>query len=118
MNSRVNETRFVVRTTLERRILAVVNGQLGQFAALNGLTDAAVHSWTYTLRQIENRCDLASVLSVLDEFATRAELKADESRDTFELTLRMPPAATDVLLDRLSVAANRTRAELGRLRST
>ena len=118
MDLKTAETRFVTRTTLERRILSIVNSELGRYSPLNGLTDPAVSSWTRSMAVEIRGADLSQVLGVLEEFATRAELKADESRDTFEVALTLSKPVVGQLLQRLGAAARALRetVELGRPR--
>ena len=109
MSMRQSETRFAARTRLERAILSSVNRELGEYATLNGLTDPAVRAWTTSMHKFATQTTLSPVIAVLEEFSTRAELKADESRDTFEIALNLPRALTDGLLLRLSAAAAAVR---------
>jgi hypothetical protein len=73
MQVRPAETRFVTRTSLERKILSIVNGELGHYVPLNGLTDPAVSSWSRAIAVAIPGNDISQLLGVLDEFATRAE---------------------------------------------
>ena len=103
MNQDQKRSRFERRVALERSFLRVINQRFQDpCVPLSGMTSKAISAWStanVTLIEAEDR---QFAVAVLEEASRRAELLADNSKQTFEPDHGIDQSTIDALLSRLA----------------
>lgn len=99
MISTNKRTRFERRVDLERSFLGVVNRHFQDgFSPLSGMTGKAISSWKNSNADKVDPTLLSFVVASLREASKRAELLADNSKETFQPSRDDQASSTQHLL--------------------
>lgn len=94
-------SRFHARIKIERSFLTPTNRVFGAKAELAGMTAKAITDWVARARVAFPGTDVVGIADLLTAASSRAEILADDSRDTFRPELARPTGLDELarLLD-------------------
>jgi hypothetical protein len=103
MDGLSRRSRFETRVRTERDFLAAINRVFGSVGPLAGMTHDAIRCWSQRVADVTGK-DLSTVVAVLLEASSRADLMADNSKDVFDPKERPAPDSIAELRSMLAIA--------------